>query len=508
MRETQLKSIAVIAMTPSHRLTPEIAIAACRSNACGVLDLGVQNAPADIKAALADMTHAVGNAKHWGIRWDTLGAESRGLASLSEILGGRVQFPLLVLAGIRADELQSAHDAAKRLGRAVFLEVQDVPSARAAQAAGYDGLIVKGYEAGGRVSQHTSFMLLQELHNQLDIPYWIHGGIGLHSAAAAMLSGAAGVVLCDQLLLTAEGPFATAESRIPWSHLDGSETSLVGGSDGLYRFFSRSGRTKLQELDMAVAKGEPWQAMLLRLLAEHDDALLPVGQDIAFAAPLAKRYGTVGRIVTAMRDSMVDCLEQAKAQTPLAPNSSLATRHGTRFPIVQGPMTRVSDVGAFAKVVAEQGALPFLALAVMRGPQVRVMLGKAKELIGDLPWGVGILGFMPLELRREQLDVIREVKPPFAIIAGGRPSQARELEGLGITTYLHVPSPGLLRGFLTEGMRNFVFEGSECGGHTGPRTSFVLWESAIEVLTSADIKTRNRYKSCSPAASTMPCPRP
>ena len=48
--------------------------------------------------------------------------------------------------------------------------------------------------------------------------------------------------------------------------------------------------------------------------------------------------------------------------------------------------------------------------------------------------------------------------------------------------YLHVPSPGLLRMFLQEGARRFIFEGRECGGHVGPRTSFVLWETMVGVL--------------------------
>src|SRR4029077_11651255 len=73
-------------------------------------------------------------------------------------------------------------------------------------------------------------------------------------------------------------------------------------------------------------------------------------------------------------------------------------------------------------------------------------------------------------------------RPPFALIAGGRPDQARELEQHGIPPYLHVPSPGLLRTFLKDGARRFIFEGRECGGHVGPRTSFVLWETMIEVL--------------------------
>ena len=72
----------------------------------------------------------------------------------------------------------------------------------------------------------------------------------------------------------------------------------------------------------------------------------------------------------------------------------------------------------------------------------------------------------------------RASRPPFALIAGGRPDQAAELEREGIATYLHVPSPGLLDQFLRDGARRFVLEGRECGGHVGPRSSFVLWEQA------------------------------
>src|SRR5262249_17374870 len=36
--------------------------------------------------------------------------------------------------------------------------------------------------------------------------------------------------------------------------------------------------------------------------------------------------------------------------------------------------------------------------------------------------------------------------------------------------------------FLRDGARRFVFEGSECGGHVGPRTSFALWEAQIARL--------------------------
>ncbi len=123
-----------------------------------------------------------------------------------------------------------------------------------------------------------------------------------------------------------------------------------------------------------------------------------------------------------------------------------------------------------------------LALALMRGPRAKELLCECKNLMGGSPWGIGILGFVPPDLREEQLAVVREVRPPFAIIAGGRTEHAAELESEGIATYLHVPTPELLELFVGRGSRRFIFEGRECGGHVGPLSSFCLWESMIERL--------------------------
>ncbi|HEY9783799.1 MAG TPA: beta-ketoacyl synthase N-terminal-like domain-containing protein, partial [Candidatus Obscuribacterales bacterium] len=65
------------------------------------------------------------------------------------------------------------------------------------------------------------------------------------------------------------------------------------------------------------------------------------------------------------------------------------------------------------------------------------------------------------------------------------PDQAKALEALGIKTYLHVPSPLLLSSFIEMGARRFIFEGRECGGHVGPRSSFVLWEQMIATILSS-----------------------
>ncbi|MER6671497.1 beta-ketoacyl synthase N-terminal-like domain-containing protein, partial [Amycolatopsis japonica] len=116
------------------------------------------------------------------------------------------------------------------------------------------------------------------------------------------------------------------------------------------------------------------------------------------------------------------------------------------------------------------------------GAKTAELLGRTAEALGERPWGAGILGFVPEALRAEQLAAIRAARPRCVLIAGGKPAQAKALEAEGIATFLHVPSPILLRQFLDAGIRRFVFEGAECGGHIGPRSSFVLWEQQLDVL--------------------------
>jgi acyl transferase domain-containing protein/NAD(P)H-dependent flavin oxidoreductase YrpB (nitropropane dioxygenase family)/NAD(P)-dependent dehydrogenase (short-subunit alcohol dehydrogenase family)/acyl carrier protein len=154
--------------------------------------------------------------------------------------------------------------------------------------------------------------------------------------------------------------------------------------------------------------------------------------------------------------------------------------------VVQGPMTRVSDQAGFAAAVADAGGVPFVALSVSSVEQTRVLLEQTAAAVGGRSWGVGILGFVPPEVRAAQLAVVQRVRPPYALIAGGRPAQAVSLEAVGIQTFLHVPSPGLLERFLGEGARRLVFEGQECGGHVGPWASFPLWELQVQRLLDYD----------------------
>jgi len=467
------------------------AVAAARSGAAGIINVeyirGLQAAVDIVARAVSLAQRAKGEL---GVRIDA-GVSRAGdfLRSLPD----RIVF--VVIAGGESTNLAGLRATAG--SRRCLLEVSSSAQAEGAREAGFSALIAKGHEAAGRVGEESTFVLLQRLLAEHDLPVWAMGGIGMHSAAACFASGAAGVVLDSQVLLTPEsgipGPMRTALSRP-----DGGETICLGQEVGsLFRVYKQPGGKAIRELEALEQRlsgrltgddaREEWRSAVQTAVGwgSHEANVWPLGQDAVFARSLADRYDNVAGILDAMHDAVREHARLAAETQPLAPGSPLAVSNGTQYPILQGPMTRVSDKAAFAHAVAKEGGLPFLALALLRGPQVRTLLAETSQLLGSLPWGVGILGFVPADLRAEQLAAVQEYNPPFAIIAGGRPDQAHGLEQRGIRTYLHVPTPTLLRGFIEDGSRKFIFEGRECGGHVGPKTSFVLWDSMLDELLAA-----------------------
>ncbi len=516
-RPKRMSYLGIIALTPAVSsecsLNTQIAAAAAQAGALGVLDLELVEDRIACLAALQQLRHQSGSGI--GIR---IGADrSDDLAAAVAVLKDCDSRTCVILtcsaSHLSAARLARAVKTVKDAGATALVEAVCLAEALQAEKAGACAVVATGNEAGSRVGEETAFVLFQRCAARLEIPVWVRGGIGLRTAAACRAGQAAGVVLDSQLLLATESPLAPAVKAVI-ARLDGSETTVVSSEisrrrgEG-YRVFTRPGSQVANSLALQLAevdrqlpgdgpgysRGAPdpylalWRqtvACALRRRSDHGDkTFFPLGQDVVMAGPLARKYATVGGIIQAVRLAAEEHIATALGNNPLAAGSPLAEAHGTVYPIVQGAMTRVSDNADFARAVATGGALPFLALALMRKSDCEKLLSETKEKLGGAAWGVGILGFVPRQLRQEQLEVIGKHRPPFALIAGGRPDQARQLEDQGINTYLHVPSPLLLSSFLEAGARRFVFEGRECGGHVGPRSSFVLWESMLETLDRA-----------------------
>jgi hypothetical protein len=176
--------------------------------------------------------------------------------------------------------------------------------------------------------------------------------------------------------------------------MDGSETICVGSNIGeAYRLYYRPGLNGVEELRRRAdslsaqisdkdASVTAWRQEIKSRVGWQDakQDIWLIGQDAAFAAPLAARFRTVGGVLEGIRQAIDAHVRSARALRPLDESSPLAESHGTRYPIVQGPMTRVSDRATFAAQVAEGGALPFLALALMRASEVRELLEETSQI--------------------------------------------------------------------------------------------------------------------------------
>ena len=474
-----MTELTCVAMTVPGLPDAAIPFAAARAGAIGILDVSW---PCEERAAIdAARTLARTAGRNWGIKFRPGALADRLFAELAGSI------PYVIVEG-DAGATVAALAALTDRGTRIVVDVISVEEAESAAAMKPFALIAKGRESGGRIGDESSFILLQRLHGA---PVWVHGGIGSHSVAAACCGGASAVVLDGQLWLARESPISERMRRTI-ARMDGSESVCVGGAGQSWRIFSPS-TAAIHELKGRLAACQQQHADAthrppLRDVVDQcvswspDREVLPLGQDVAFAGPLADQEGSVGRIIASIRHAAADAIRRASSTLPLGPHSPLARSHGTVYPIVQGPMTRVSDRASFAERVAAEGALPFLALALMGEDAIGALLEQTRSLLGARPFGVGILGFVPLDIREAQLRVVRAHRPAFALIAGGRPDQAEMLESEGIPTYLHVPSPSLLEAFLDAGARRFVFEGSECGGHVGPRSSLVLWDQMTRVL--------------------------
>ncbi len=458
-----------------------LAIAACRAGAVGVVNGELQADSASIVQWL-DRVAAAG-ATGYGLRVDRL--DDALHAALQRHARSGLRW--LILDPASAIDAGEALAALRQSGVALLVEIKTPIWPLGLSATGLDGLVLKGNEAGGFVGENSSFILLQKWLGATGLPLYVHGGITPHVAAACSAVGVAGGVLDAQLWLLDEAGLPAA-TRDLLGGLSGTETVAAGdGERGEYfRVLSRPGHLVARDF-IAAADGQGFPA--LRSLvqgkvqwAEPKRGLLPVGQDICFAAGWRKSYRHMAAVVQAIDAAVGDSLRIAVQARAIAEEAPLAQALGVRFPVVQGPMTRVSDVAEFALAVAAGGALPMVAFALLKGAPLEALLDKTSRLLQGRPWGIGLLGFAPQWLLDEQLASATRFKPHYAIIAGGRPDQAVRLEQAGVPSFLHVPAAALIPMFLHEGARRFIFEGRECGGHIGPLSSFVLWSTMVDKL--------------------------
>ncbi|WP_020585752.1 type I polyketide synthase [Desulfobacter curvatus] len=357
------------------------------------------------------------------------------------------------------------------------------------------GIILKGREAGGRASSASSFMLSQYYAQKSDMPYFVHGGVGFHTAPGFFAAGAAGLVLDAQLYLAQDAPVSTAFKEALGKMEETDTVILDGDGNTQHRVFAKPGtkivRDLIKKISIKKAEGQSLDFIRTEIeqnmasLGEDNDApmqsLFYLGQDAFFARHFAKRGSGLKGMIRALFTCVGQALNAVEQFDPLTENTALAKEHGTRYPITQGPMANISDNKEFAKAVYDNGALPFFALGSL---PIEIADGILPEKSDELPtFGAGMIGIKAFNPTLDHhLSLIKTKKTPFALFAGGIPSQINELEACGTRAYLHTPMPGVLKNAFEKGTRRFILEGNEAGGHIGSLSSAVLWELSIEAL--------------------------
>ena len=378
-----------------------------------------------------------------------------------------------------------------------FIETTDIKLQTELDRIAPHGLICKGQEGPGKVSRYSSFILLQWYLNNSDLPVFVQGGVGWHTAAGLFAMGAEGIVLDNQLYLAEETPLAPVYKDLI-RQLEEKDATIIGQSlQARYHFFAKLGtrivRT-LRDREIQLAGKEDADALLYSEIEAHMadlgapsdtplQSLFYLGQDAVFARHFARYGDTIATILHGLFSHIGEQLQAVDDHDPMRADSALAREHGTRYPIMQGPMANVSDNADFAAAVYAEGGLPFFAMGNLPANLADDMLAAGKEKVARFGAGmIGIEAFNPTI--SHHLDSVKKYEAPFALFAGGIPSQVKELEAAGTKTYLHTPSLMMFDNALQKGCRRFIFEGAEAGGHVGTLSSLVLWELAMEKMST------------------------
>jgi len=375
------KDFEYVVIAPGGMKNTELALAAARQGVLGVIDLQYEQ---DVTAVRKNLANKLpGCAGKVGLKISSCSSQEW----LALVLNLSKHLDTVILASPHTSLTAEWARYLKRKKLDVLLEAVSADEARIAEKTGLDGIIAKGNESGGFVSSDTTFILLQKFLSAFPVPIYAQGGIGYHTAAACYVAGAEGVVLDWQLA-------AAAESALPESvktlvaRMDGGETFTVGSkvSCGFRLYAGDKDRIRQElekkelELSRVADKEEKirkWYEILVTVSARAQEAqLFAAGQDTGLLSFGKKVPKSIADILRELRKATVEHCTTAVYMKRLGEGKGVSKTHGTRYPIVQGAMNRVSDVPEFAGCIAEEGALPIMAIGAMEPYEIDDMLKK------------------------------------------------------------------------------------------------------------------------------------
>ena len=195
----------------------------------------------------------------------------------------------------------------KEAGLKVLHKVSTVEMGKKAEAAGVDGLIAMGFEAGGHVGREciTTLCLIPQLVDAVRIPVVASGGIAdARGVVAAFVLGAEGVEMGTRFVATAESPVpAFFKERIVRAGADA--TVVLGKSAMPIRVLKNRATLRVAGMDDAAGDetvASAGDGSYVQEGGDEESAVMPCGQ----IAGLIRR-------IAGVREVLMDIEQGAKA---------------------------------------------------------------------------------------------------------------------------------------------------------------------------------------------------
>ncbi len=486
--------IPIWGYSPRGITDPSLSIELCQIGGVGLVDLEGLNSN-QCQTLLKKCFTSLSSDHVWGIRVAT-----------KEILNS-LEFQEVVPIIICAFSPDS-HDIAKlqKISDVLLSEVSYLEEAYK-NADWADLFLVKGNEAGGVVGVKNSFILIQEFH-KAGLSFVIQGGFGVFNICSAFIGGALGVILESQLYLLPECPLSP-EFKDYIKTIEESDFYVFKETSRFnYRLIGKLANKSIraiktiekeelsdisEEFNVELSSLKEKFNMKINELAKNHKiysdpnpkhSYLPSDQGICFANYVLDSFSNLENFLHSVLKIIQNQLKTAKEHWPFAENSDFAQHLNITYPVVQGPMANISDQLAFAIKIAENGALPIFALGgLLENEAARLLSGAKESKLSEMPYGSGIIGLEVVKPRREKhLESISKFGPKITLIAAGSVDLGVQVKNLGNTVLIHTPALSMFKDALKKNLGFMILEGSECGGHFGMLSSFILWERILEYL--------------------------
>ncbi|MFT7222947.1 MAG: 3-oxoacyl-(acyl-carrier-protein) synthase/malonyl CoA-acyl carrier protein transacylase [Cellvibrionaceae bacterium] len=321
-----------------------------------------------------------------------------------------------------------------------------------------DLLIAKSYEAPGVAKECSALVLFQLLAKQ-NLPYSIHACTGYQLFQSYLLMGVHGVVLSTRFLQDDD----KSTIRFPLNNIESVRLHIQGGPPKAQPYRELLRRQGTLEFLRETYRAGLWESELQPKNKDSVERKIQRYLDIAKSKNICniKPYFYEG--------------------------SPAAQAFHARLPLVKGPMSGICVSADFAKAVYDAGGFPFLALASLSNEDVEIVVAKTAEK--KIPFGVGIVAVsLSDENFERQIQSFERHRPSIVLIGTPQLNHIQRALKTDLNIAVHAPNLPMFKSLYSMGIRCFVIEGGDAGGHISNIGSLTVWQSILSYIVEQDIQ--------------------